>query len=150
MEYIKINSENDCLEADKLLSELIEYESDFDDVINGKSKIEDFHKEVLDKSNVFAYYVKDEDIAVGYIFAYLKTPYNDVIKTNIVMLESLYIREEYRKKGIGRTLIIMLEKWAKETLQNYAIEIVCLNNNKEALKFYERLGYSEVKTILRK
>lgn len=150
MEYIKINSENDCVEADKLLNDLIKYESNFDDVINGKCTIKDFHKSMLDKSNVFAYYVKDNGSAVGYIFAYLKTPYNDVIKTNVVMLESLYIKEEYRKNGLGRTLIEMLEKWAKETLKDYSIEIVCLSKNKEALKFYDKLGYSEVKTILRK
>ena len=150
MEYIKINSEKDCIEADKLLNALIKYESDFDGIINGKCIVEDFHKEVLDKSNVFAYYVKENDVAIGYIFAYLKTPYNNVIKTNVVMLESLYVKDEYRKKGIGKTLIRMLEDWAKETLKDYVIEIVCLEKNKIALDFYNRLGYSEVKTILRK
>ena len=150
MEYIKISNEKDCLEADKLLNGLIEYESNLDDVINGECIIEEFHKEILDKPNVFAYYVKDNNVVVGYIFAYLKTPRNDVIKTNVVMLESLYIKEEYRKKGIGRSLIGLLEEWAKETFKEYVVEIVCLSKNKEALDFYGRLGYSEVKTILRK
>ena len=150
MEYIKISNKLDCIEADKMLNELIKYESGFDKVINGNSKVSGFHDEVLDKSHVFAYYVKDNDECVGYIFAYLKNPYNDVIKTNVIMLESLFIKEEYRKKGIGKTLMEMLEKWSKETFKDYAVEIVCLANNKEALKFYEKVGYKEVKTILRK
>ena len=150
MEYIRISNELDCMEADKLLNNLIKYESEFDKVINGDCIINDFHKDILDKSHVFAYYVKENEECIGYIFAYLKTPYNDVIKTNVVMVESLFIKEDYRSKGIGRTLIEMLEKWAKETFKDYVIEIVCLSNNTEALKFYNKLGYSEVKTVLRK
>ena len=150
MQYIKIETENQCDKADELLNELIKYESNFDHVINGECIIKDFHKSMLDKTNVFAYCAKEKDEVVGYIFAYLKTPYNDVIKTNVVMLESLYIKENYRKKGIGRKLIEMLEEWAKTTLKDYVIEIVCLSENKEALKFYKKLGYTEAKTILRK
>lgn len=150
MEYIKLGTKEDCFEADKLLNELVKYESGFDSVINGKCVISDFHEEILNKSHVFAYYVKDKGECIGYIFAYLKSPYNDVIKTNVIMLESLFIKEEYRKQGVGKTLIEMLEKWAQERFNNYVIEIVCLSNNTEALKFYDKLGYKEVKTILRK
>ena len=150
MEYIKISSKEDCLEADKLLNELIKYESGFDKVINGNCVIHGFHEEILDKSHVFAYYVKDKDECVGYIFAYLKSPYNDVIRTNVIMLESLFVKEEYRKQGVGKKLIEMLEKWANENFDNYVVEIVCISNNIEALRFYDKLGYKEVKTILRK
>lgn len=151
MEYIKINNELDCKEADKLFNELVTYESKFDDVINGECVINGFHNSILDKSHVFAYYVKDYNKAVGYIFAYLKTPYNSVINTNVIEVESLFIKEEYRKKGVGKKLLEMLDGWAKETFNNnYAIEIVCLRNNTEALKFYNKVGYEEVKVILRK
>lgn len=150
MEYIKISSKEDCLEADKLLNELVKYESSFDNFINGNCVISDFHEEVLDKSHVFTYYVKDNGDCIGYIFAYLKSPYNDVIKTNVIMLESLFVKEEYRKQGVGKALIEMLEKWASERFNDYVVEIVCLSNNTEALKFYDKLGYKEVKTILRK
>lgn len=150
MEYIQVKDYNDCIEVDKLLSELIKFESAFDSVINGNCKIEGFHKEVLEKDKIFVYYAKDDNNIVGYIFAYLKSPYNDVINTNVIMLESLFIKEEYRHKGVGRTLISMLENWAKDNFKNYVVEIVCLSNNKNALEFYKSLGYSDVKLILRK
>lgn len=150
MEYIRLSNELDCIKADEMLTSLIKYESNFDSVINHSAFVEGFHKEVLNKSHVFAYYVKENDECVGYIFAYLKNPYNDVIRTNVVMLESLFIREDYRGKGIGKNLIKMLEEWANDSFKNYVIEIVCLSNNEKALKFYESLGYCEVKTILRK
>ena len=150
MEYIKIQSEVDCIEADKLFNELVKYESGFDHIINGECKIDGFNKNVIDKSHVFAYYVKDKDIPVGYIFAYLKTPYNKVIKTNVIMVESFFVRSEYRKNGIGKALLELLESWAKETFDDYVVEIVCLSNNKNALDFYKNLGYEEVKVTLRK
>ena len=66
MEYIKISNKLDCIEADKMLNELIKYESGFDKVINGNSKVSGFHDEVLDKSQVFAYYVKDNAYAYAF------------------------------------------------------------------------------------
>ena len=57
---------------------MVKYESGFDRVINGKCVINDFHEDVLDKSHVFAY---------------LKSPYNDVISANVIMLESLFVKE---------------------------------------------------------
>jgi len=150
MEYIKIENELDYIEADKLLNELVKYESDFDRVINGKCIIKDFHKDIFKHSNIFAYYVKEKDECIGYIFAYLKTPYNEVINTNVIMLESLFVKEKYRKLGVGKKLIEMLEDWANNSFSDYVIEIVCLSNNGSALKFYEKLGYKQVKTILRK
>ena len=149
MEYIKINNEIDCKEADKLMNELIKYESSFDNIINGNVNMDGFHEKVFAKPNVFAYYAKDNDKAVGYIFAYLKNNSNNVIKKAIITVESLFVKEEFRKQGIGSELIKRLEDWARETYGNYVVEIVCLSNNIEAIKFYNKMGYNSVKTILR-
>lgn len=150
MEYIKIENEIDCIEADTLFNELIKYESNLDNVINGNANIEGINKEMMSKSNVFLYMAKDNDKPVGYIFAYLKNPYSSVITTNVIMLEALYVKEEYRAKGVGKHLMTLLEKWAQNSFDKYAIEIVCISNNENAMKFYERMGYNNVKTILRK
>ena len=39
MEYIKIENEIDCIEADTLFNELIKYESNLDNFINGNANI---------------------------------------------------------------------------------------------------------------
>ena len=39
------------------------------------------------------------------------------------MVESLFVKEEYRKQGVGKKMIQMLEKWAKETFSNYTVEM---------------------------
>jgi len=73
-----------------------------------------------------------------------------VIKSNIIEVECLYVKEEFRNKGIGKKLIETLENWAKNKFKEYKIEITCLSNNTKALGFYKKLGYSEIKTVLRK
>lgn len=150
MEFIKIDSNLDCIEADKLLEQLINYESKLDKIINGNAIINDFHKRVLSHSNVFAYYAKENNVPIGYIFAYLKTPANEIINTNVVIVESLFVKEEFRCKGVGKTFISMLEEWAKSNFENYVVEITALSNNEKAIEFYNKMGYSEVKVILRK
>ena len=97
MEYIRVESELDCLKTDELFNELIKYESELDHIINGECTINGFHKQMLDKSHTFVCYCKDKDIAVGYVFAYLKTPSNKVIKTNVIDVEALFINEKYRE-----------------------------------------------------
>ena len=150
MEFIKVSEEKDYLKADELFNLLVKYESDFDNVINGDVVINGFNKEISKGEDSFVYYVKDNDEFIGYIYAYLKTKKNKVITTNIIDLEALFIKKEYRDKGVGKKLINLLEEWAKLRYDDYAIEITCLSNNKNALGFYKSLGYKEVKTILRK
>ena len=150
MKYIRVETKKDCIEADTLFNELIKYESELDEVINGSANIEGINEEMIAKSNVFLCMAKDNDNPVGYIFAYLKTPYNNVITTNVINLEALYVKEEYRGKGIGGELITMLESWAKENFNKYTIEIVCLSNNKKAMNFYNKMGYNTTKVTLRK
>ena len=150
MEFVEIKNKEDCIKADGLLNELISYESDFDDVINGNCVIKGFHEECINHSHVFAYYVKDKEECVGYIFAYLKNVENDVLNTNVIVLESLFVKEQYRRNKIGSKLIFMLEEWAKKNFSNYIVEITSLSKNKNAIKFYESLGYKQSKVIFRK
>lgn len=150
MDFIKVSEEKDYLKADELFNLLVKYESDFDKIINGEAIINGFNKEISKDDDAFVYYVKDNDDFVGYIYAYLKTKKNPVINTNIIDLEALFVKKEYRYKGVGKKLINLLEDWAKERYKDYAIEITCLSNNENALNFYKSLGYKEVKTILRK
>ena len=150
MEYKRIENEQDYIQADILFNDLIKYESKLDNVINGNCSIDGINKEMASKTNVFAYCAKDNDETVGYIFAYLKTPYNNVVTTNVINLEALFIKEEYRRKGVGEKLIHLLEDWGRNNFDKYVIEITCLSSNENALKFYQCLGYTTVKTILRK
>ena len=56
-----------------------------------------------------------------------------------VYLEDIYVRPEFRGKGIGKSLLLQLIKIAKER-NCTRVEWVVLNWNESAINFYKSLG----------
>lgn len=150
MEIIIPKTEKDFEICDYFIRKLMEYESGLDSSINPNTDIIGFHKKQLANQNYFAAYVM-ADKPVGYIFGCIKNFKGNGTTTNRVFVDSLFIEEHYRNQGIGQLLLAELEKWAiKNFGDDYEIELLCLSNNQNALKFYKKLGYIQVKQILRK
>jgi ribosomal protein S18 acetylase RimI-like enzyme len=57
-----------------------------------------------------------------------------------LVIENLVVDKQYRKKGIGKALMQELEKYAKER-NCTQILFITEANRKEAILFYESLGY---------
>lgn len=56
-----------------------------------------------------------------------------------VYLEDLYVKPEYRNKGIGKIMLSFLGKVAKDN--NYGrVEWWCLDWNKSSIEFYKKMG----------
>lgn len=80
---------------------------------------------------------------------------NDIIATigimqdineNTAKLHSLYVRKDYRKKGIATILCNYCEKFAKE--KGYeSIILHTYTKFEEAMKFYKKIGYKQDTTI---
>lgn len=104
--------------------------------------------------------VKDENQIVGYVYSNIspKETYSNefatffdlssVIGDNVGCLSQFYIREGYRKYGIGSKLITMSMEWLQqfEEIEDYFIFVS--NGNDDALEFYKRKGYSVSHDIL--
>ena len=151
MEFIEVKTEKDCEIADSLLTELIKFESDIDKVINKNFIVKDFYSKIINKhTNMFCVYAQEDNQVLGYIYAYLKNPIGSVTFTNIICLDALYVKEEYRKQGIGKKLMGQLEIWANKNYEKYEIEVTAINDNSNAMKFYESMGYKAIRTTFRK
>ncbi|QKE75560.1 GNAT family N-acetyltransferase [Arthrobacter citreus] len=104
--------------------------------------------------------VKDEDKVVGYVYSNIspKEAYSNEFATffdlssvhikNVGCLSQFYIKEEYRKYGVGSVLFKMSMKWLKQfdDVEDYFIFVS--NGNEDALEFYKRKGFSVSHTIL--
>ena len=56
-------------------------------------------------------------------------------------VDNVFIRPEYRKQGIGRSLMQWVESYAKE--QNFcAIELNCYKDNQAGQEFWQNAGYT--------
>ena len=76
------------------------------------------------------YRIVKKDCDIGYL---------TTRKTDVVMLQSLYILEEYQHQGVGRMAFDFVKQYCSE---NGADSFVChcLPENRNARKFYEKMG----------
>lgn len=107
------------------------------------------------KSAIYNYIVvvKDNDMIIGYVYSNIspKETYSNnfatffdlssVSRNNVGCLSQFYLKEEYRKKGIGSVLFDMSMKWLNQfdDVEDYFIFVSNGNNN--ALEFYQRKGF---------
>jgi GNAT superfamily N-acetyltransferase len=81
---------------------------------------------------------------IGYIFAEIQdvsAPQAYEIK-KVGFIDSLFVKSEYRGQGIGKELIKRAEEWTKSKGCNICT-IGVRDENKEALKLYEALGFTK-------
>lgn len=114
------------------------------------------------KSTVHNYIVvvKDEGKPVAYVYANIspKEAYSNEFATffdldsvkqkNVGCLSQFYIKEGYRKYGIGSKLFKMSMDWLNqfEDVEDYFIYVS--NGNENALEFYKRKGFQVSHDIL--
>lgn len=150
IKIIKVKTKEDCEICDKFCAKLMGFESKLDSSILSNMNTNGFHEKALKQDNVFIAYAKANN-PIGYIYGFLKNEKGSGTTTNRVFVDSLFVEESFRNKGVGKLLLSVFEDWAKEKYQtDYEIELLCLSNNQKALGFYQSLGYTEVKTTLRK
>lgn len=62
-------------------------------------------------------------------------------------MEGIYVKDEYRNKGIAKQLLMECEKWAKDKgCSEFASD--CELNNIESLRFHLSLGFEEANRII--
>ncbi len=145
----KVNSVNDCIVCNRLLEELICFESKFDSAINANHKIEEFYERTLNKEGSVIFLATHLNVPVGYIMAYIQKS-SPAMNGNFVTIMNLFIKEEYRNMHLGTRLITEVEKWAKTIFQSFYIELDCIMDNKTAIDFYTKLDFKNVRVKMRK
>lgn len=60
-----------------------------------------------------------------------------------LVIENVYVKEEWRGKGVAKAIFEELERWSKEHNGYYSM-LVSGNNRKRAHAFYEKEGYEKM------
>lgn len=145
----KVETDSECKICNSLLEELIQFEAKLDLQINGNHRISDHYERTLGKQDTIIFLAFNNENPVGYVIAY-KQKENSAQLRNVINVMNLYVKQEFRNQNIGKTLINKVEKWAKDNYSNYDIELECISNNENALKFYESLGFKPIRIRMRK
>ena len=99
-----------------------------------------------ENSTVFLAYEKDQ--AIGFAQCQLRHDYVEGTDSSPVgYLEGLYVVDQYREKGIAKSLVQACEIWAKEKgCTEFASD--CELTNVQSLEVHLKLGFTEANRII--
>ena len=90
----------------------------------------------------------EEEKAAGFAQCQLRHDYVEGTESSPVgYLEGIYIREDWRKKGLARQLLETCEQWAKaQGCSEFASD--CELSNLQSLEFHLKAGFAEANRII--
>ena len=105
-------------------------------------------EELISKNDSVVFLKFDNNVAIGFAQCGLRHDYVEGTGSSPVgYLEGIFIKEEYRKKGLAKELLEVCERWAKEQgCREFASD--CELNNDISLKFHLKMGFEEANRII--
>ena len=110
-----------------------------------KSNLEEM---IQDESN-FILIAEDKQVAVGVIICKVREINNhtNLKNTKFLWINEICVKQEYRRNGIGRSLIEKAKEIAKAN-NCLRLELNCWELNEEAMKFYENQGLTTQRRVM--
>ncbi len=102
--------------------------------------------ERINNKNCYAKKIILNDEVIGYFISLIKQEEEYRLIKQTLELEELYIIEEYQNKGIGSQVIEKLRHIAG--LLNIPISVKVSTKNKNAIEFYNKMGFNEYDLIM--
>ena len=110
-----------------------------------KSNLEEM---IQDESNIILI-AEDKQVAVGVIICKVReiNDHTDLKNIKVLWINEICVKQEYRRNGIGRSLIEKAKEIAKEN-NCLRLELNCWELNEEAMKFYENQGLTTQRRVM--
>ena len=110
-----------------------------------KSNLEEM---IQDESNIILI-AEDKQVAVGVIICKVREINNhtNLKNTKVLWINEICVKQEYRRNGIGRSLIEKAKEIAKAN-NCLRLELNCWELNGEAMKFYENQGLTTQRRVM--
>jgi ribosomal protein S18 acetylase RimI-like enzyme len=109
---------------------------------NGPVREIDYYLGLISDESTAVFVAEMDGDVVGFVHAIARdTPDIPVlVPRRFVIIDSIVVKSEYKKRGIGRMLMKAMEEWTKEKGAS-SIELNVYEFNEEAITFYKSLGY---------
>jgi|GEM_PF-872309 len=113
-------------------------------------KFQSYLTKAIKENAPYILIAKDDNKMIGFItYEKVDADYFDTnFKEHSDILE-LFVKEDYREKGVGKLLMDKVEKFFKNKGIN-TLSLQCSTFNKNALSFYKHLGLVNRQTLLYK
>ena len=104
--------------------------------------------ELMDRGDAALFLASEDETLTGFAQCQLRREYVEGTASSPVgYLEGIYVRENYRGRGIARGLLSAAEAWAREKgCTEFASD--CELDNTQSLKFHLNVGFEEANRII--
>lgn len=145
MKIEKVESKEDAVKCNELLSKLIADESTFDNTLNKGYIVIDYFEHIYNKPQNIIFVAKENDnTVIGY--AYCKITMD--IDKKIALIDGIYVEEKYRNQGIATQIIEECKRWAAK-MEAKILELNVVSKNENAINLYKKIGFDEFSKKMR-
>lgn len=134
--------------CDELLTMLIQDERKYNQNINPNFKVDGWYETKVNLDNNCLLLCEENNEIVGFLYGFID---DAIFIEKEAILDALFVKEEYRSKGIATSLIEEFKNWCKENKVKY-LNVNVINENTQAFKLYQKNGFkveaSRLKTKL--
>ena len=97
--------------------------------------------------NTYCFVALAKDRPVGFVNGFIMNPSEIFIQREVGMIENIFVKESFRRKGIGGRLVDSCNEWfLRKQLADIYINVVPANP--VSLKFWEAKGYATHKITM--
>ena len=141
----KVDTIEEANTCDKLLTLLIQDEKKYNDNVSDIVVL-DWYNKLYDNPDKVIFVAKENDEIIGYIYAKINFDHSMIYK--VTLIDALYVKEEYRFKGIATQLINTIKNWTKEQgIKQITINVI--EKNDVAYMLYRKLGFDNYSICLK-
>ena len=131
--------------CDALLTQLIQLERQWEPNLDEAFVVSDNYEHRMAEDGTLLLVAEEESKIVGFFFGFFYP--SPVHKQPLALADAMFVREEYRGKGIGKALLCRFKEWAKAQGAAF-VELKVMSQNAPAQALYESLGFGEIKKYL--
>ena len=144
----KVNCTEDAKICDELLTNLIQSEREFNNNIKSDYVVKDFFEKIYNNDSNVIFCAKIDKEIVGYIYCKLDYDCNGPMLHQEALIDGLYVKGEYRRRGIASKLIAHAKKWVEDKkIKNLYINV--LEQNRDAMILYYKNGFENFERKLK-
>jgi GNAT superfamily N-acetyltransferase len=105
-------------------------------------EIDEYHREALPQIFAVIFMAETQNLIIGLVYAYIRSiPEIPIrIPCRVGEIDQLIVKQEYRRYGVGKSLMERVHQWADQ-MELVRLELSVWNFNKGARDFYRALNY---------
>ncbi len=111
----------------------------------GETTLDNIRKSLSDNRQKIIVVDEENGLLAGFICVQLKKSF--CYDEYMPELTEVYVKQEYRKKGIAKNMIIFAEQYCREKIPCHKFELLTGKSNLIARIVYDKLGYKSDREI---